>query len=100
MPNIPKTLLLTSNNIISSSIFGFFSCNFSSFTFLAIFILARIKTYESREAKAKMMQARIHSARAVSPFASPGVMASTEVKMFTRTSRVVINRAHLKILIH
>ena len=42
-----------------------------------------------------MMQATIQVARAVSPPASLGVVAFTELKMLTRTRRVVIRRAHL-----
>ena len=48
-----------------------------------------------KEEKEKMMQATIQVARAVSPPASLGVVAFTELKMLTRTSRVVIRRAHL-----
>ena len=42
-----------------------------------------------------MMQAMIQITRAVRPSASPGVVATTELNMFTRTSKVVIKRAHL-----
>ena len=43
----------------------------------------------------KRMQAMIQITRAVRPSASPGVVATTELNMFTRTRRVVISRAHL-----
>ena len=58
-------------------------------------IQARMKTYERREKKVKRMQVMIQMTRAVRPSASPGVVATTELKMLTSTSRVVINRPHL-----
>ena len=48
-----------------------------------------------KDEKEKMIQATIQVARAVSPPASLGVVAFTELKMLTSTRRVVINRAHL-----
>ena len=59
-------------------------------------ILARMKTYERKERKTKMMQETIQRARAVRPSASPGVLVSTELKMFTITSSVVISKPILK----
>ena len=99
MKNINIALLTSSNTILASRKRFSFSSDIifiAGSTLFRIFILVRMKTYERKERNTKMMHATIQKAREVRPSASPGVLASTELKMFTSTNRVVINKPTLK----